>query len=265
MVMSATWPPLAARMAAMRRSASCVVWLLTRVLLADHGQGGEPGRVADAGHLRGQAGRGGRCQQPAQARADHVRADQQHDRPPGQQRDMLRVAGPAAGGCQPPGQQPPPRGVARGVGPAGDPPVLPGVTRLSLEPVQHPDQAAAALLVQVRPAGGERRRQQRCEHLGFRLAGQRPAGRRRARREPPQQRRRRARARRQRPRPLIDRRPRRAGSGGRASGPGSAAHRGPGPNSTLSDSGRYPAAAPAPPCPAGGCPACGRGAPRPRR
>jgi hypothetical protein len=53
------------------------------VLLADRGQGGEPGRVADAGHLRGQAGRGGRRQQPAQAGADHVGAEKQHDRPAG--------------------------------------------------------------------------------------------------------------------------------------------------------------------------------------
>ena len=102
------------------------------VLLADRGQDGEPGRVADAGHLRGQAGRGGRRQQPAQAGADHVGAEKQHDRPAGQQRDMLGIARPASGGGQPPAQQPPPRGVARGVGPAGDPPVLPGVARLGL-------------------------------------------------------------------------------------------------------------------------------------
>ena len=222
------------------------------IRLASRGQGGEPGRVADAGHLRGQAGRGGRGQQPAQARADHVRADQQHDRPAGQQRDVLGIARPAAGGGQPPGQQPPPRGIARGVGPASDPPVLPGVTRLGLQPVQHPDQATAAFLVQIAPAGGERRREQPSEHPRFRLTCQRPAGRHRPRREPPQQRHRRARARWQRPRPLIDRRSRRAGDGGRAGGPASAAHRGPCPNSTLSDSGRYPAAAPVPPCPAGG-------------
>jgi hypothetical protein len=219
--------------------------------LSGRGQGGESGWVADAGHLRGQAGRGGRCQQPAQAGADHVRADQQHDRPAGQQRDMLGVAGPAAGGCQPPGQQPPPRGVARGIGPAGDPPVLPGLTRLGLQPVQHPDQAAAALLVQVCSPGGERRRQHPSEHLRFRLAGQHPAGRHRPWREPAQQRHRRDRTGRQRPRPLIDRRRRRTGNRSRAGWPASAAHRGPGPNSTLSDSGRYPAAASAPPCPTG--------------
>ena len=217
--------------------------------LADHGQGSEPGRVADPGHLRRKAGRGSRRQQPAQARADHVRADQQHDRPPGQQRDMLGITGSPAGGGQPPGQQPPPRGVARGVGPAGDPPVLPGVTRLGLQPVQHPDQATTALLVQVPPAGGERRRQQPPEHLRFRLAGQRPACRCRPRRETAQKRCRRGRICRQWPRPLIDRHARPLDDGGRAT---VAAHRGSCPNSTLSDSGRYPAAAPAPSCPAGG-------------
>ena len=140
----------------------------------------------------------------------------------------------------------PRRGIARGVGPVGDPPVLPGVTRLLLQPVQHPDQATAALLVQVAPAGGERRREQPSEHLRFRLAGQRPAGRHRPRRELPQQRHRRARGRRQRPRPLIDRRSR-PGDGGRAGRPASAAHLGPCPNSTFSDCSRQrpPKAAPA--------------------
>ena len=69
----------------------------------------------------------------------------------------------------------PPRQVARGVGAAGEPPVLPGVTGLIFQPVQHPDQADGAAGLQLVPAGGERRREQPRQYVAAPLAGRRPA------------------------------------------------------------------------------------------
>lgn len=251
MVMSAIRPPLAARRTAIRRSASCVVWLLTQFSWQAAARAANPaGSRTRAISADKPAGVAGAISQPRLGRITSAQTSIMIARPASSE-TCSGSRGPRPAAASHPASSPRPRGIARGAGPAGDPPVLPGVTRLLLQPVQHPDQATAALLVQVVPAGGERRREQPSEHLRFGLAGQRPAGRHRPRRELPQQRHRRARARRQRPRPLIDRRSR-PGDGGRAGWPASAAHLGPCPNSTFSDSGRYPAAAPAPSCPAGG-------------
>ena len=176
--MSRTDPPLAAMMNAIRASAPRAVTPPTTAAWLAAVQGSEPGGVTHAGHLGGQVLR--RCggQQPGQAGADDIAADQL------QQARAERHMGGGVGrrdpaGClQPRHGSAPPAEVcpAAGVGAAGVPAFLPGPPGLRLQPLQDPDQAEPALML----AGGGVQRERRSEQPGqYRvtvLAGCLPAG-----------------------------------------------------------------------------------------
>ena len=200
--------------------------LADRAGITAGGQAGQPGRVAGAGHLGGQPLGRGRGQQPADARADHIGADQRQQ--PGSDDPAVPGGGRGHRSRPPPHRERSPVSPAIFAGAAGLPSLLPGRTWLGLEPAQHDADPAAPVLL-TSPAGHHiRRRGQQPVQVGARQPGPRPGVQVRARREPPPQR-----------VSLGVRRP--------AAGPGrcrgrqrarSGAHHWPGPNSTFSDSAR---------------------------
>src|SRR5216683_1600168 len=101
-------------------------------------QGGEPGRIADAGHLAAQREADLAGQQPFRARPQHVGVDQLAE-PAGDARlEPGGLRGLPSGGGQPPDGlrapvKPPVAGDA-----AGQPPLLPGTARILRQPVQEP-------------------------------------------------------------------------------------------------------------------------------
>ena len=172
--MPAIVPPLAARIAAIRRAARSLVAALAGSVRASAAQRGEAAGVAGPGHLGGEVLRDCRSQQPRQAGPDDIAADQrEHPAAQGDEIGPGVAAGPA-GVAQPCPGQLPPRQVARGVGAAGHPPLLPGAAGLLLEPVQQLGQADPPAGLHVIPAGGERRREQPRQHVAAPLAGHRP-------------------------------------------------------------------------------------------
>ena len=173
-VMSAIVPPLAARIAAIRRAARSLVAALAGSVRASAASAAKPpgsrDRAISAARFLGVAGD---SSQPRLGRMTSPQISGSTPRP----RAMKSVLGlpPArpvvaepAGGQFPPGQ------VACGVGAAGHPALLPGPAGMLLQPVQQPGQAE--------PAAGlhgsrrrERRREQPRQHVAAPLAGRRPA------------------------------------------------------------------------------------------
>ncbi len=150
-------------------------------------QGSEPGGISGAGQPSDKVpGRDG-GQQPGRARADHITADQHQHRAAEHERGIGGVAGALPCRGQPCARQLPPCRVPVLVGPAGYPPVLPGRTRMLLQPAQDVTKPASAIPLQVgTTAAGERGRPQPLDHLLPGLRGRRPAGGRRPWREPAQ-------------------------------------------------------------------------------
>ena len=181
-------PPLAARIAAIRRAARSLVAAPAGSVRASAASAAKPAGSRDAGHLGGEVFRDCRGQQPRHAGPDDIAADQrEHPAAQGDEIGPGVAAGPAGvtePGCGhlPPGQ------VARGVGAAGHPPVLPGAAGLLFQPVHQLGQADSPAGLQLVPVSGERGREQPRQHEAAPLAGRRPAGVvRRAGREPPGQ------------------------------------------------------------------------------
>jgi hypothetical protein len=95
-------------------------------LLAQRGQRGEGGRIASAGHLRGEIVSNRReLQHPVQAGPDHIGAHQ-HQQPRAQMRQRLVPGG---------ADQVAPVGLVFGA--AGHPSLLPAITGLGSQPVHH--------------------------------------------------------------------------------------------------------------------------------
>ena len=111
---------------------------------APRGQLGETVSVTDPGQVGGQVVRGERGQQPAQAGADRVGADQQEQADPQVAGHRHRRPIPLAAGLQPVQGWPPPVGVAQLVGAAGHPPLLPRLPGLAGEPVHDRDHTPRA-------------------------------------------------------------------------------------------------------------------------
>ena len=131
-----------------------------RVGTRQHGERGEAGRVAGPGHLGCEVFRGLGTEQPRQAGPDDITADQrEYPAAKGDEVGPGVTAGPA-GAAEPCRSQLPPRQVARGVGAAGQPPVLPGAAGLLLQPVHQLGQADPPAGLHVVPVGGERGREQ---------------------------------------------------------------------------------------------------------
>jgi hypothetical protein len=107
------------------------------------GQVGEAVRIADSGHVRRQAVGGERRQEPVQAGADRVGADQQVQADPQVAGHRHRRPVPHAAGLQPAQRRPPPAGVTQSVGAAGLPAFLPRLARMVGKPLDHRDQPAA--------------------------------------------------------------------------------------------------------------------------
>ncbi len=189
---------------------------------------GEATWIADACHLDGQVhGRGG-GQQPGDARADDVAADQLQQA--GAECHVRRriVLGDTACLLQPPHRHASPVAVGfpAGVDAAGDPAVLPRLPGPGRQPAQDPDQAEPALVLAGGGVEGKRGGEQPDQYRFLVLAGGFPAGRDRAGREL-----------------LPQRRRFRADPAGSLRGGGArVCHRGSRPNRMSSVSGRYPAA-----------------------
>ena len=107
------------------------------------GQVGEAFRIADTGHVRRQVVGGEGRQQPAEAGADRVGADQQVQADPQVARHRHRRPAPHAAGLQPVQRRSPPIGVAQSVSAAGLPAFLPRPARVIGEPADHRHQPAA--------------------------------------------------------------------------------------------------------------------------
>ena len=226
MVMSAATPPLAAMMTATRCNASRVVasptGLASQRAARPVSPAGSRVRAISAASRLGVAV----VSSQLDARADHIGADQRQQ--PGGDDPAVPGGGRGHRSRPPPDRERSPVRPAVLASAAGPPSLLPGLTWLGLEPVQHDADPAAPVLL-TSPAGhGERRRGQQPVQIGARQPGPRPGVQVRARREPPPQR-----------VSLGVRRP--------AAGPGrcrgrqrarSGAHHWPGPNSTFSDSAR---------------------------
>ena len=117
-----------------------------RVGVAQLAKTREPEGVAGAGQVAGQRALAGRaCHQAAQRGADKIAADHQDQRSGQLSAQPARL--PAA--LLLPGDRHPPPGTARGVGAAGHPAFLPGLSRLIGQPVQQPAQPADAFVLAV--------------------------------------------------------------------------------------------------------------------
>ena len=127
--------------------------LADRAGITAGGQAGQPGRVAGAGHLGGQPLGRGRGQQPADARADHIGADQRQQ--PGSDDPAVPGGGRGHRSRPPPDRERSPVSPAILAGAAGLPSLLPGRTWLGLEPAQHDADPAAPVLL-TSPAGHAR-------------------------------------------------------------------------------------------------------------
>lgn len=113
------------------------------VLAADRHQLREPIRIPAAGHLGGQDLHRSWCQKPGQARPDHVTADQ-HENGAAQSVEVVFL--PCAGRAvapQPPNYAVPPSDVPGHVGAADQPPVLPSLPGIVLQPAQDLSDAGA--------------------------------------------------------------------------------------------------------------------------
>jgi len=151
-----------------------------RIGLAARGQVGESGRVTGAGHLRRQPLRGGRGEQPGEAGADHIGAHQRQQA--GAEHRRVEPAIERRGGLAPPDREASPVDPAVIGGAAGQPPLLPGVARLCLQPVHDEADAPLAVVFTGRGVHDERRRPQLLKHRlpgqpGLRPGGGDPAGR----------------------------------------------------------------------------------------
>ena len=126
-----------------------------RVGVAQLAKTREPFRVADAGQVAGQRALSGRaCHQAAQRGTDNIAADR-HDQRPGQLSAQPAHV-PAALAL--PGDRHLPPVAARGVGAAGHPALLPGLARLTGQPVQQPAQPARCACPGRRRWAGRRSR-----------------------------------------------------------------------------------------------------------
>ena len=133
-----------------------------------------PGQAAGQGALAALGGN-----KPAQRGTDDVGADRHR------QADAELTLAPAdvlAAVAEPAAGQPAPS-AARGVGSAARPPLLPGVSRLFLQPVQQRRQPAGAVALAAPVVQGEQRAGQQLPHLLPRGPGRRPVRCRRTRRE----------------------------------------------------------------------------------
>ena len=109
---------------------------------AARGQGGQAFWVTDAGHVCGQMVWGEGRQEPVEAGADHVGADQQVQADPQVARHRHRRPVSLASRLQAVQEWPPPVGVAQCVSTADLPAFLPCPARLIDEPVDHRNQPA---------------------------------------------------------------------------------------------------------------------------
>ena len=155
-----------------------------RADLPQRGQGRHPGRVADPAHLVGEADRRRRRQQPGQAGADHVAADQlRHARAEPDVQARVQRAEPA-GVVQATHDAVSPVAGSDGLGAGGVPPLLPCLPGVQLQPVQELQDAQLARVPGAGAAEGERRGQYPPRHREPVCGRLRPGFRDRARREP---------------------------------------------------------------------------------
>jgi hypothetical protein len=146
-------------MVAIRRSALFLVWLLAGSLRQTDTSSANPS-VPAAGHLSGEDLHRSRRQKPRQARPDHLTADQYED---GAAQSVEVVFLPCGGGAiapQPLDRAVSPGDVASSVGAADQPPVLPCLPGMLLQPAQDLCDAGAAAGLRAGSVEDERRCEQ---------------------------------------------------------------------------------------------------------